>query len=291
MRKSIEFILSSNIFLLPEEVDETVRKIYEITSKSKDSKVIGEIESLAKKLKDPNFFQKFFTLMTGLKFNPNTARDIWYELQKHYRHMCQKIGRDIHISTAIADYFLQVKRSLQNPAVIDLIILEESKNRTLQDLLTGFLKGYLFEKFVSKEINRSIRHKHFFSIVMLKLNGLNYSSLTSEMPIVLKIILDVAKTIEKLKRSEDIAFRFSIDKFGLILPHTDKKGSIIFANRLLSSINNEIINTELLFGLTLNAGAQTFPEDGEDAKTLISKVEKCLYKSRIEGPNRIVYSL
>jgi len=276
--------------LVSEVEDQTMLKIYDTVFSSKDP--IKDISKLYAKLKDKKFFEKFFLLLTGMKIEEELAEQFWDEIVKYHKNLTSTLGRDIHITATISEYFLNIKRYLHNPSVMDLVLTEKIKDKIIQDIITGMYKGHLFEKFVTRELNRSQRHNHKFSLLMLQINGLESATISGHTSIAFQIIVNTASAINSSKRTEDDAFRFSVSKFGMILPLTDKKGALLFANRLLHKINEEVLNLSgVIFGLTLSMGIQTFPDDGNDPKTLITNVEKACYKSKILGPNQIVYQL
>lgn len=276
--------------LAVETEDSTILGIYNILFSSNNFQ--KDIEEFRRKIRDPYFYQKLFLVLTGVMLDENTAEVIWEEIQKYHKSIVNNLGRNIHISAVVADYMLRVKNYLKNPVVVDVVLMDKIKDVALQDFLTGLYKGNAFSSFVSREVNRSKRHQHNFSLVMLMVNGLENISISGNTSVAIKILVDVATIIKSSKRSEDIPFKFSLSKFGLILPQTDKKGAILFSSRLLSEISNSILNVSgLIFGLTLSIGVQTFPDDGADAETLISNLEKVTYKSKILGVNKIVYEL
>lgn len=276
--------------LFTETDDKTILEIYNVVFNSKDQ--VKEINNLYKKTRDPKFFQKLLLLLTGLQFEEETARSIWEEIERYHKDITKSLGRNIHISATIADYMLKVKHYLKNPGVFDLVLTEKIKNASLQDFLTGLYKGYFFEDFLRREINRSKRHNHKFSVIMFQVNGMENVSLSGNISVATKILVDIATIIKHSKRSEDISFKFSISKFGIILPHTDKKGAMLFAKRLLTDITNSVLNISgVIFGISLSVGVQTFPDDAQDLQTLVSNVEKACYKAKIMGNNKIVYEL
>lgn len=279
-----------NSYLVADTSDSTMLQLYNSIFSSSDQ--IKAIYSLFKKTKDPKFFQKLILLLTGVNFEEDLAKTLWEEIEKYYKDVRYTLGRPIHLSAVVVDYMFRIKNYLKNPSVVDLILTEKVKDLALQDFFTGLYKGLFFEDFVRKEINRSKRHNHNFSVVMFQINKLESISISGNFSIAMKILIDIGNVIRDLKRSEDLGFRLSVGKFAVILPNTDKKGAILFAKRLLSEIENVVLSVSgLVFGISVSLGVQSFPDDGSDTSTLISNVEKACYKSSIMGPNRIVSEL
>lgn len=276
--------------LITETDDKTMIDLYNAIFSTTDQ--IRNIYTLYRKSKDPKFFQKLIFLLTGLKFEEDTAKALWEEIERYHKSIISVLGRNIHISATVVDYMFRIKNYLKNPSVFDLVLMDKIKNSTLQDFFTGLYKGSFFEDFVRREINRSKRHNHKFSIVLFVVNGVDSIYLSGNVSVATKIIVEVGSIVKNLKRSEDMGFRFSTNKFGIILPHTDKKGAVLFSRRLMTELSNSILNTSgLIFGISISLGIQSFPDDGSDVQTLISNVEKACYKAKIIGQNKIVYEL
>ncbi|MCS7299531.1 MAG: GGDEF domain-containing protein [Spirochaetia bacterium] len=287
------FVSNPNYYTSPlvsETDDKTIMELYKIVFGSKDQ--IREIHSLRKRTKDHKFFQKLIFLLTGINFEEDIAENIWEEIERYYKDMVSLLGRSIHISAVVVDYMFRVKNYMKNPSVVDLVLTEKIKNSAIQDFVTGLYKGSLFENFIHVELNRSKRHGHDFSILLMQVDGLENVYISGNVSVATKLLVEISIIIRQVKRAEDIPFKLSTGKFGIILPQTDKKGAVLFAKRLLNEINTSILSTSgLIFGLSVSIGIQSFPQDGDTAETILSNSAKALYKSKVSGHNKIVYEI
>lgn len=276
--------------LFSETDDKTTMELYKAIFGSKDQ--IKEIHNLRKKIRDHRFFQKLIFLLTGISLEEDAAENIWEEIERYYKDTTSLLGRNIHISAVVVDYMFRIKNYMKNPSVIDLVMTEKIKDVLIQDFITGLYKGALFEKFIQAELNRSKRHNHNFSILLMQVNGLENVYVSGNVSVATKLLVEIGIVIRQTKRAEDMPFKLSIGKFGIILPQTDKKGAVLFAKRLLNEINTSILSTSgLIFGLSVSIGVQSFPQDGDTTNTILSNSEKALYKSKTLGHNKIVYEL
>lgn len=276
--------------LVSETDDKTIMELYNVVFGSKDQ--IKEIHSLRKRTKDRKFFQKLIFLLTGMNFEEDMAENIWEEIERYYKDMVSLLGRRIHISAVVVDYMFRVKNYMKNPSVVDLVLMEKIRNNAIQDFVTGLYKGSLFENFIHAELNRSKRHGHSFSILLMQINGLENVYISGNVSVATKLLVETGIIIRQVKRAEDIPFKLSTGKFGIILPQTDKKGAVLFAKRLLNEINTSILSTSgLIFGLSVSIGIQSFPQDGDTTETILSNSAKALYASKVSGHNKIVYEI
>lgn len=287
------FVSNPNYYTSPlvsETDDKTIMELYKIVFGSKDQ--IKEIHGLRKRTKDHKFFQKLIFLLTGINFEEDIAENIWEEIERYYKDIVSLLGRSIHISAVVVDYMFRVKNYMKNPSVVDLVLTEKIKNSAIQDFVTGLYKGSLFENFIHVELNRSKRHDHNFSILLMQVNGLENVYISGNVSVATKLLVEISIIIRQVKRAEDIPFKLSTGKFGIILPQTDKKGAVLFAKRLLNEINTSILSTSgLIFGLSLSIGIQSFPQDGDTSETILSNSAKALYKSKVSGHNKIIYEI
>uniref|UniRef100_A0A7V4E3F8 Diguanylate cyclase n=1 Tax=candidate division WOR-3 bacterium TaxID=2052148 RepID=A0A7V4E3F8_UNCW3 len=99
-------------------------------------------------------------------------------------------------------------------------------------------KKYLLDR-IDEQIQRKIRYKEDFSLIIIKID--NFEEISRNLPedsfdILLR---DIARFIVKLKRKSDILCRFDVDKLAILMPHTNAEGTKTFMERLSSALNFE----------------------------------------------------
>ncbi len=90
-----------------------------------------------------------------------------------------------------------------------------------------------------------------------------------------------------LKRKNGISARYGGEEFALILPGIPKNQGIIFAEKLLEDIRDLEFDREIK--ITASIGIACYPEDARNKSALIDTADKCLYKAKREGRNRVVW--
>ncbi len=93
-------------------------------------------------------------------------------------------------------------------------------------------------------------------------------------------------------RQIDTICPYTENRFALILAETDRKGGMLFAERLREGFDRRLFcdNTgERTVRLSLSAGLVTFPFDGKDKFALFQAGEEALHRAKDAGGNRVCH--
>jgi len=88
------------------------------------------------------------------------------------------------------------------------------------------------------------------------------------------------------RRATDGAFRIGGEEFAVLMGNTDKAGAVARSETLRGVTEG----AKLLSSgepVTVSLGVATFPEDGQDAATLIAAADRALYQAKAGGRNRV----
>jgi diguanylate cyclase (GGDEF)-like protein len=137
-------------------------------------------------------------------------------------------------------------------------------------------------------IDRANRYKQDLSVSILDIDhfkGVNdrYGEYTGD-----AVLENVAKIIYRNIRASDTVGRYGGDQFVIILPRANLYSAKISAERIRNTIENaEMKDTDdNVFTVTVSQGLSGL-EQGEDARSLISRAEEALRKAKENGRNRV----
>ena len=109
------------------------------------------------------------------------------------------------------------------------------------------------------------------------------------------VLKNVAKTIKKELREEDIASRYGGEEFIFLLPHTNIEEARIVAERLRKAIEKKKINIEDYnientkeISVTISIGVSEFNKADKMPEILYKKADEALYQAKDGGRNRVV---
>lgn len=164
------------------------------------------------------------------------------------------------------------------------------KELAIKDGLTGLYNHRHFQEMLTYTIAHSDRYSSQSSLLIMDLDDLkfindNYGHRAGD-----SALSSVGTVISQTLRKVDISARYGGDEFSVILPNTDKRGSLIVGEKIRSNLKKiplKFKGEELV--LTLSIGIATYPEDGSDREELIEKADRALYESKNEGKDKITH--
>ncbi len=165
------------------------------------------------------------------------------------------------------------------------LLYEEVEKLSITDEMTGSFNYRYLINYLMAEIGRSKRFRHSFTLLMIDIDNFKkyndtYGHLYGDV-----VLKEFSSLIAKNIRTSDILTRYGGDEFVVVLPETDKTEAFRLADRLKKMI--EVHQFSNGAKLTSCVGMATFPQDAQEAGSLIDKVDQALYRAKGKGDNTI----
>jgi diguanylate cyclase (GGDEF)-like protein len=94
--------------------------------------------------------------------------------------------------------------------------------------------------------------------------------------------------IRRQLRDTDVPARYGGDEFILLLPETSADGARELGERIRRAIADKPLEMQgVRIGTTVSVGIASFPDHGEDLKSVLSKADQAMYLSKKAGRNRV----
>lgn len=160
----------------------------------------------------------------------------------------------------------------------------------LLDEVSGLFDHSYFQIRLAQEVSRAGRHKNVLSLLMLdldnfteyiKAHGIHRSNL---------VIKKIAEFLRKSLRGSDIAVRYGIDEFAVILNNTLKESSEIVAERILSYIKGYPFYGQEIMPhgkITASIAIVGYPHDATSAEELVYNARQVMRRVKKEGGNKV----
>jgi diguanylate cyclase (GGDEF)-like protein len=102
---------------------------------------------------------------------------------------------------------------------------------------------------------------------------------------------EISVVMQRTMRDVDVLARYGGEEFAVVLPETDKKEALEFAERIRAEIEKATFygeDKQPLGKVTASFGVASFPIDAKREHTLIDRADIALYKAKSSGRNRVV---
>jgi diguanylate cyclase (GGDEF)-like protein len=159
----------------------------------------------------------------------------------------------------------------------------------LIDPLTGVYNRRAYGKRISEELQRYLRHKRPFSMLMLDVDHFKsvndqYGHAVGDL-----CLKEIIKRIQPLLRQSDFLARFGGEEFVLLLPETVQSGAVEVAEKLRKCIEKtEFLHRGKLVPITISIGATQVMSTDQQTDMLFNRVDKAMYRAKAAGRNCVV---
>jgi len=104
-----------------------------------------------------------------------------------------------------------------------------------------------------------------------------------------KALREVAQAVHRVLDEDDRLVRYGGDEFIVILPRQNKAEALPKVERMKRSIASTVFlpKEKINSHLTASFGVASFPQDAKDKRGLLAEADRCLFRSKKEGKDRI----
>ena len=161
--------------------------------------------------------------------------------------------------------------------------LETLANR---DHLTGLANRNLLNDRLNQAIVQATNHHQMLWVAYLDLDRFKFVNDTVGHKVGDRLLRQVAQRLETELRNSDTVARVGADEFILVLQErTDELGVAEDLQRVLDAIGKPLVDEGHEFYLTGSIGVAAYPNDGNDAETLIKHADIAMYRAKETGRN------
>ena len=200
-----------------------------------------------------------------------------------------KIGAVDYIAKPFSPPIVKARVKLHLELKHNRDILE---NLSTIDALTGIANRRRFDEYYNAEWKRSVREKTALSLIMIDIDFFkpyndNYGDSAGD-----ECLKQVAKCLfDLVRRPADLLAQYGGEEFVCILPKTALKGAVQIGDIMRRSIERLKIvheHSSISGFVTVSLGTATvLPANKLGSERLINEADKCLYKAKAEGRNRL----
>jgi diguanylate cyclase (GGDEF)-like protein/PAS domain S-box-containing protein len=152
------------------------------------------------------------------------------------------------------------------------------------DFLTGLPNRMLLFDRIERAIASAPRHRNKVAVLFLDLDGFKHINDSLGHSIGDKLLQSIAKRLAGCVRGSDTVSRQGGDEFVVLLSEVEKwEDVVITARRMLQSLAQAHSIDRHDLHITTSIGVSFYPDDGQDAETLIKKADTAMYAAKDNG--------
>jgi diguanylate cyclase (GGDEF)-like protein/PAS domain S-box-containing protein len=152
------------------------------------------------------------------------------------------------------------------------------------DFLTGLPNRMLFKDRVTQAITMAPRHMKKVAVLFLDLDGFKHINDSLGHPTGDKLLQSIAKRLVDCVRASDTVSRQGGDEFVVLLSEVEQpESTAITARRLLQAVATAHSIDQHDLHISTSIGVSVYPDDGEDAETLIKNADTAMYQAKANG--------
>ncbi len=157
-----------------------------------------------------------------------------------------------------------------------------------RDTLTGLPNRLVFDDRLHQTVLFSKRYGERFAILYIDLDGFKAVNDTYGHGTGDAVLRTVARRLETVVRDSDTVARIGGDEFLILTPKIDSLNDASeLAWRVVTEMRLPMTVGGLDHTLSASVGASVFPEDGDDAETIVKSADAALYRAKLAGKNAV----
>ena len=200
------------------------------------------------------------------------------------------VDNQIEVLDGIKEQFKNNKNVLQ--AVVSTLEQNKKLEKELRrlatiDSLTNINNRRNFLNLAQKEIARSMRYNHPFSLAMLDIDHFKMVNDTYGHSVGDQVLIEFCEVCMQELRDEDIMGRLGGEEFAIALAECDTAEAVIVAERIRQAVASHTVTAgkeEIRF--TVSFGVAGIWK-GCDLNSMIGRADTALYKAKEKGRNQI----
>jgi diguanylate cyclase (GGDEF)-like protein len=156
-----------------------------------------------------------------------------------------------------------------------------------QDTLTGLPNRMLFMDRLNQSLIRATRHKTLVGVMFIDLDRFKRVNDTLGHATGDQLICEVAQRLRATARAEDIVARLGGDEFVVVVSDVvELKNILLVVEKMLATVAEPYRIAERELFCSCSIGISIYPNDGDDADSLLKNADTAMYHAKNSGRNR-----
>jgi diguanylate cyclase (GGDEF)-like protein len=166
--------------------------------------------------------------------------------------------------------------------------LEKQRDYARTDFLTGVMNARSFHQIAQREIDRSVRYRHPFTVAFIDIDNFKIINDTFGHTFGDKVLWSIAQNMQRNLRKTDSIARLGGDEFALLLPEVDSETARVAIPKIQEKLMQEMQDNQ--WPVTFSIGVITLNAPPFTVDEILGFADKMMYSVKNYGKNDIKYA-
>jgi diguanylate cyclase (GGDEF)-like protein/PAS domain S-box-containing protein len=215
--------------------------------------------------------------------------------QKHLSNLEQRLRRRDGSEVWVLENMSLLDDDIIEGTLIDItdrkISQEQLEYQAYHDALTDLPNRLLFRDRIEIALAHARRSKRLSAVMFLDLDQFKHVNDTLGHTAGDRLLQAIAGRLVSCVRAEDTVARMGGDEFTILLADiADRTGASAVAEKVLDAVREPVMVDDHELFVSTSIGIALFPEDGEDAESLLKSADRAMYRAKELGRNNYQYT-
>jgi diguanylate cyclase (GGDEF)-like protein len=240
--------------------------------------------------KTGTYYHDIIFALVQIRLPEEEAERDWAEILKHKLKISKKLKRNVGIHVATLDYYINIKRRVFNPTIIDAHEFADTASRAITDDLTRAYNRHFFDGELKRLFTFAKLFNKSFALLLFDLDHFKaYNDINGHIKGDIALIQTV-NIFHAVCGSNSTVCRYGGEEFTIILPNCDLQEAVRTAENVRKAVYDfRFVNEQQLPGerLSISCGVTSFRKDIQKPSEIIEEADIALYRAKRAGRNRI----
>ncbi len=208
--------------------------------------------------------------------------DFRYQHEKGQYIFLETKGMPVLKNDGSLEYIVTISRDVTDRKKSEETII----HMAYHDSLTGLPNRRLFNDELIRTLELAKMNHYMLAILFVDMDRFKIINDSLGHAFGDRVLQQITKRLSSCIRGNDQVFRMGGDEFTILLPNVfQTEDAEKVANRILHVFDDPIQINEHQLQLSTSIGIALFPDDGEDAETLLKNADMAMYRAKEQGKN------
>jgi diguanylate cyclase (GGDEF)-like protein/PAS domain S-box-containing protein len=215
--------------------------------------------------------------------------------QKQISNLEQRMRRPDGTTIWVIENVSLLEGDILEGTLIDITdrkrVQEQMEYQAYHDALTGLPNRLLFRDRITVALAHAKRHSRVAAVMFLDLDQFKLVNDTLGHTVGDRLLQVIGNRLVGCVRAEDTVARMGGDEFTILLADlSDRRGAATVAQKVLEATRQPIVIDEHELYVTTSIGIAIFPDDGDDAESVLKNADRAMYRAKEVGRDNYQYA-